>query len=195
MNNAAVDVHIQVFVWKCLHAKSLLSCPTLCDPVDCSPPGSSAYGILQARIVKWVALPFSRGSSWLMDWTGVSHIAGRFITHQATWEACPYPLAPRPHNLFADRRYQNLTRILRRTGNRAWCLGGKFNLGKKSFCERFHRLRTIKVSFSFRGMEWGPGFHCCRAGMQRQHCGFWWDPLRISWGEVEEENLKNVLGF
>ena len=39
------------------------SCPTLCDPVDCSPPGSSAHGILQSRILEWVAISFSRGSS------------------------------------------------------------------------------------------------------------------------------------
>ena len=39
------------------------SCPTLCDPVDCSPPGSSVHGILQARILEWVAISFSRGSS------------------------------------------------------------------------------------------------------------------------------------
>ena len=39
------------------------SCPTLCDPVDCSPPGSSVHGILQARILEWVAILFSRGSS------------------------------------------------------------------------------------------------------------------------------------
>ena len=37
-------------------------CPTLCDPMDCSPPGSSVYGILQAGILEWVAVPFSRGS-------------------------------------------------------------------------------------------------------------------------------------
>ena len=42
-------------------------CPTLCDPVDCSPPGSSAHGILQARILEWVAISFSRGSSQLKD--------------------------------------------------------------------------------------------------------------------------------
>ena len=36
------------------------SCPTLCDPMDCSPPGSSVHGILQARILEWVAIPFSR---------------------------------------------------------------------------------------------------------------------------------------
>ena len=39
------------------------SCPTLCDPMDCSPPGSSVHEILQARILEWVAIPFSRGSS------------------------------------------------------------------------------------------------------------------------------------
>ena len=44
-------------------AKSLQSCPTLCNPMDCSPPGSSAHGILQARILEWVSMPSSRGSS------------------------------------------------------------------------------------------------------------------------------------
>ena len=38
-------------------------CPTLCDPMDCSPPGSSVHGIFQARILEWVAISFSRGSS------------------------------------------------------------------------------------------------------------------------------------
>ena len=46
-----------------LSAKSLQSCLTLCDPVDCSPPGSSVHGIHQARILEWVAISFSRGSS------------------------------------------------------------------------------------------------------------------------------------
>ena len=41
-------------------AKSLQSCPTLCDPMDCRPPSSSLHGILQARILEWVAMPFSR---------------------------------------------------------------------------------------------------------------------------------------
>ena len=46
-----------------LPAKSFQSCPTLCDPMDCSPSGSSVHGILQARILEWVAISFSRGSS------------------------------------------------------------------------------------------------------------------------------------
>ena len=55
-------------------------CPTLCNPMDCSPPGSSVHGILQARILEWVAIPFSRRSSWPRDRPRVSYIAGRFFT-------------------------------------------------------------------------------------------------------------------
>ena len=55
--------------------------------VCCSPPGSSVHGILQARILEWVAVPFSRASSQPRKWTQVSHIAGRFFTVWATREA------------------------------------------------------------------------------------------------------------
>ena len=51
------------------------SCLILCDPTDCSPLGSSVHGIPQARILEWVAIPFSRGSSWPRDWAQVSCIA------------------------------------------------------------------------------------------------------------------------
>ena len=50
------------------------------NSMDCSPPGFSVHGILQARILEWVAFPFFRGSSQPRDWTQVSHIAGRFFT-------------------------------------------------------------------------------------------------------------------
>ena len=53
------------------------SCPTLCDPMDCSPPGSLVHGIFQAWILEWVAISFSRGSSQPRDWTQVSRIVGR----------------------------------------------------------------------------------------------------------------------
>ena len=56
------------------------SCLTLCDPMDCSSPGSSVHGILQARILELVAISFSRGSSWSRNQTQVSCIAGRFFT-------------------------------------------------------------------------------------------------------------------
>ena len=73
------------------HAKSLQSCLTLCDPMGCSPPGFSVHGILQARILEWVAVLFTRGSSQPRDQTHVSlrfsALVGRFFTTRITWEA------------------------------------------------------------------------------------------------------------
>ena len=60
------------------------SCLTLCNPMDCSPPGSSVHGLLQARILEWVDIHFSRRSSQPRDQTWVSHIAGKFYTIWAT---------------------------------------------------------------------------------------------------------------
>ena len=68
-------------------------CLTLCDPVDCSLPGSSIHGILQARILEWVAISFSRGSSRPRDQTWVSHIGGRCFNLWAT------TLLTRPNSL------------------------------------------------------------------------------------------------
>ena len=62
------------------------SCPTLCDTMDCSLPGSSLHGIFQTRVLEWVAISFSRGSSWPRDRTGVSHIVGRYFIVWATRE-------------------------------------------------------------------------------------------------------------
>ena len=63
------------------------SCPTICDPMNCSPPGSSIHGTVQARILEWVAISFSRGSSWPRDRTLVSRIGGRCFNLWATREA------------------------------------------------------------------------------------------------------------
>ena len=68
----------------CMHAQL---CPTLCNPRDCSLPGSSIHGIFQARILQWVAVPFSTGSSQPRDWTQVSHIADWFFTVWTTSKA------------------------------------------------------------------------------------------------------------
>ena len=62
------------------------SCPTLCDPMDCNLPGSSVHGIFQARILEWVAISFSRRSSWPRDWTCISCVIGRHFTVWATRE-------------------------------------------------------------------------------------------------------------
>ena len=68
------------------HVKVLVTqlCLTLCNPMDCSLPVSSVHEILQAKIVEWVAISFSKGSFWSRDWTSVSCIAGRFFTYWAT---------------------------------------------------------------------------------------------------------------
>ena len=82
-----------VTIYRCVHCFSHFSgsemlvaqsCPTLCDPKSCSLPGFSVHGILQARILEWVAIAFSRGSSQPWDQTQVSCIAGRFFTVWAT---------------------------------------------------------------------------------------------------------------
>ena len=67
--------------------KLLLSCVRLWDPVDCSPPGCSVHGILQARMLEWVAMPSSRGSSQSKDWMQVSCTSGGFFTIWTTREA------------------------------------------------------------------------------------------------------------
>ena len=63
------------------------SCPTFCDPMDCRLPGSSIHGILQANILEWAAISFSRGSSWPRDQTQVSCIVGGCFNLWATREA------------------------------------------------------------------------------------------------------------
>ena len=67
------------------------SCLTLCDPMDCGLPGSSIHGILQARVLEWVAISFSRRSSQPRDQTRVSRIAGRHFTIWATMEDSQIP--------------------------------------------------------------------------------------------------------
>ena len=69
------------------------SCPTLCDPVDCSSPGYSVHGILQASILEWFAISSSRGSFWSRGYswprgrTHISCIGRQILYHWATWEA------------------------------------------------------------------------------------------------------------
>ena len=71
-----------IIITKC--AKWLQSCPTLCDPTYCSLPSSSVHEIFQGRILEWVAIPFSRGSSRPRDPTHISYVS--CIT-STTWEA------------------------------------------------------------------------------------------------------------
>ena len=70
----------------CMHAQP---CPTLCNPMDCSPPGSSVHGISQARVLEGVAMSFSRGSSQARDWINISCVScmsKQILYHWATWK-------------------------------------------------------------------------------------------------------------
>ena len=98
--------------WECLVTKLR---PTLCNPMDCSLRGSSVHGILQARILKWVAISSSRGPSQPRDPTWVSWIAGGFFTNWATREA-----------QYSTRSFQFLRNFL---PTRHWA----FSLSKKSY--------------------------------------------------------------
>ena len=74
----------------CMHSIAKL-CPTLCDPMDCSPPGSSLHGILQARILEWVAISFFTGSpspgmeptspDWQVDSYALCHLENPYISY------------------------------------------------------------------------------------------------------------------
>ena len=85
-----------LFNWEKWKVKVLAtqSCLTPCDLMDCGPPGSSVPGIFQARTLEWVAIPFSRRSSWSRDQSHISWIAGRFFTtvppgKPVNWEMYP----------------------------------------------------------------------------------------------------------
>ena len=83
------SLDVSLFPSICMRAKLLQSCLTLCDSMVCSPPGFTVHGILQARILEWVAMPSSRGSSQTRDWTIIPFpaLAGGFFTTSTTLEA------------------------------------------------------------------------------------------------------------
>ena len=97
--------------WMCLVAQS---CPTLCDLMDCSPPGSSDHGDSPGKILEWVAMPSSRGSPQPRHWTQVCCAAGRFFTDwassgaSAAWRAwsSPQQLPPLPFLTSQQLRYE-----------------------------------------------------------------------------------------
>ena len=77
----------EIFLSVCVCVLRAQLCPTLCDPMDYSPPGSSVYGIPQAKILDRVAIPFSKGSPQPRDWTRVSRVFGRqILCHWDIWD-------------------------------------------------------------------------------------------------------------
>ena len=115
-HKVAAFLHAQIWLLGEQKVKVLVaqSCPTLCDPVDCNPPESFVHGILQARILEWVAFSFFRGSSWPRDPTWVSQADFYHLSHQGshlgkvlfldcqwverarrnTWGLCPITSSP-----------------------------------------------------------------------------------------------------
>ena len=85
---------------------SLQLCLTLCKPVDCSSPASSVHGILQARILEWVAMPSSRGSSQPRDWTCVSYVSCIGFTTSDALEALPWNRKWQPTLVFLPGKLQ-----------------------------------------------------------------------------------------
>ena len=99
-----------------MHSKSLQSCLALCDPMDCRPPGSSVQGILQARILEWVALPSSRGSSRPRGRSWVSCTANRFFTIWATRETLmSWSYSPSPQSAFSWGHIRSISDTLKQT--------------------------------------------------------------------------------
>ena len=94
-SDSVIHVYTHTHTGICIyrHAQSLQSCPTLCSPMDCSPPGSSVHGILQARTLEGVAMPSSRGSSQPRGRTrvaSISCITGRFFTAELQQSTPPH---------------------------------------------------------------------------------------------------------
>ena len=98
-------------------------CLTLCNPMDCSPPGSSVHVIFQARMLECSAISSSRGSSWPRDQTLVSCIAGRFFTIWATRVALTYMWSLKELN----SEVESIMVVLEAEGKmRCWWKGTKF---------------------------------------------------------------------
>ena len=111
MGQARGNKKVKSKYWVAVIVSVAQLCLTLCDPVDCSPPGSSIHGISQAKILEWVAISFSRGSSRPRDQTQASCIGRQIVYHRATWEALKIRAAYYIHT-FSQTANQKLIYVL-----------------------------------------------------------------------------------
>ena len=133
-------------------------CSTLYDIIDCSPPGSSVHGLLQARILEWVAIPFSRGSSWPKDQTQVSCIAGGFFT---VWATLTFYRMVNSEQLYANEKNNGKKKVSfifkKRTvnSNKACSIRGLFksrvlnSLLISNFKKKFNNLQKCVLIIDF----------------------------------------------
>ena len=118
------------FLLQCMKVKSqsevTQSCPTLCNPMDCSWPGSSVRGILQARILEWVAMPSSRESSQPGDQTQVSCTAGRLyhLSHQGSPRLFTLPITSFCEKVFilTQSKFKRIDSIVYHIGSPSSCV-------------------------------------------------------------------------
>ena len=136
-------------------------CLTLCDPIDCSLPGPSVHGILQARILEWVAIPFSRGSPQPRGQTRVSCIAGGFFIIWAIREA-PKALKWTLNDWIFMTQKANLSTFKQNWGN---------NGGKEEHNTFYTDLLSSKWKEYKRGQDWK--FCCCEC-WSREWFPDWW---------------------
>ena len=118
------------------------SCPTLGNPMDCSPPGSSVHGILQARMLERVAIYSSRECSWSRDQTHVSGTAGRFFITEPLGKVTRKYMPPTPKSCpqicqSSGSNYQ----FMGNTGDRKIKLYQGYIISKISYCRKFYRWR------------------------------------------------------
>ena len=128
-------------IWS--EAKVDLLCPTLCNPLDCTPPDSSVHGIFQAKILEWAAIPFSRESSQPRDRTLVSYIADRFFSIWTTRNqvgAIPFQIVPYSGDWLVRRK------------QRSWNMCGNWGC----FVTELGRVPSVSVG----GVTRNPSFSC-----------------------------------
>ena len=136
---------IHIFnLFSCIESESEVaqSCPTLCDPMDCSLPCSSVHGIFKARVLKWVAISFSRGSSWPRNQSQVSSL---WILYQLNYQGCqPFKTSGYLHfhlrSLTHSSAFQMATTVS--ASNPNWKYPGTA-LFNRTFCNDGNTLSTL----------------------------------------------------
>ena len=118
---------IWMWLWKAAAAKSIQSCPTLCDPIDGSPQGSPVPGILQARTLEWVAVSFSNAWKWKVKVNSLSRVRLLATPWTAAYQASP-SIGFSRQEYWSGVPLPSLCERQCRVIDRAWCLDLDLNV-------------------------------------------------------------------
>ena len=179
-------------------AKSLQSCPTLCNPMDGSPPGSPIPGILQARTLEWVAIAFSNAWKWKVKVNSLSRVRllatpwtaahrappSMGLSRQEYWSGVPLP-SPRNHWMCSSRNHDNTSEMLR-------AVGGVFHQGASGISSNFKTsgnprdrgtwwAAVYRVAQSRRRLKWLSSRKCPGSPVVRTPCSHCWGPGFNPW--------------